>query len=428
MAQRGQVRLRVRQEILQLPHFSVAELVQRTGLREASIRTEITRLKRLGWIEAEPEEGRPARRGAPTLRYRLVPGARAWLAQSLAPFTRLAGLPFPLDPALVAPRVRVIGLGGIGARALTQMRRRFPLPAELIAAGTNAHEVLTAEADHHLVLGSEWTEGYGLGGDVSLGRRIAASCHETLAGAVAGADMVILLAGLGGGTGTALAPYLAGLARDAGALTIGIVTLPFSFEGQRRRLSAEEGLAGLRESAHCMLALPNDMLLQEGLSLTAAQSLRRMEERLARLAAGLAASALGHGLFPLDLASLRAVLGTAGAPQLLFAESAGARRAEEVCAQLRRAGERSGLRRQFARALYLVEGPADLTLAEIREIASHMEAMLAPAAPFVIGAWTSADPEAPLWAALVGVADAPAPRPAEDASAIPFFLTGDALE
>lgn len=428
MAQRGQVRLRVRQEILQLPHFTVAELVQRTGLREPSVRTEITRLKRLGWIEAEPEEGRPARRGAPTLRYRLAPGARAWLAQSLAPFSRLAGLSSPLDPSLVAPRVRIIGLGGTGTRALAQMRRRVALPAELVAAGTNAHEVLTAEADHHLVLGTEWTEGYGLGGDVSLGRRIAVSCHETLAGAVAGADMLILLAGLGGGTGTALAPYLAGLARGAGALTIAIVTLPFGFEGQRRRMLAEEGLAGLRQTAHCVLALPNDMLLQEGLSLTAAESLRRMEERMARLAAGLAASVLGYGLFPLDLAGLRAILDAASASELLFAESAGAQRAQEVCAQLRGIGERHGLRRRLSRALCLLEGPADLTLAEVQQVASVMEGMLAPAASFAIGAWTSADPQAPLWAAFVGMAEAPAPRPAEDASAIPFFLTGDALE
>ena len=420
MAQRGQVRLRVRQEILQLPHFSVAELVQRTGLREPSIRTEITRLKRLGWIETEPAGDRPARRGAPTLRYRLVPGARAWLAQSLAPFTRLAGLTSPLNPALVVPRVRLIGLGGTGARALSQVRRRFSLPAELIAIGTNAHEVLTAEADHHLVLGSEWTEGYGLGGDVALGRRIAASCHEILAGAVAGADMVILLAGLGGGTGTALAPYLAGLAREAGAVTIAVITLPFRFEGQRRRMLAEEGLAGLRQTADSVLALPNDMLLHEGSSLTAGQSLRRMEERIARLAAGLTTSVTGHGILVLDLAGLRAVLGTAGVPELLFAESAGAHRAREVYTQLRQAGERRGLGRRLSRAL--------CQLAEIHEIASLVESMLAPAAPFAIGAWTSPDPTEPLWAALVGIAEAPAPHPLHDTSTIPFFLTGDGRE
>ncbi len=424
MAQRGQVRLRVRQEILGLPHFSVAELVQRTGLRETSIRTEITRLKRMGWITAEPEEDRPTRRGAPTLRYRLAPGARAWLAQSLSPFSRLAGLSSPLDPALTAPQVRIIGLGGTGSRALSQVRRRFSSPAELIAAGTNVHEVMTADADRHLVLGSEWTEGYGLGGNVSLGRRIAASCHETLADAVAGADMVIILAGLGGGTGTALAPYLAGLAHEAGALTISVVTLPFRLEGQRRRMLAQAELAGLRETADCVLALPNDMLLQERTSLTVEQSLRKAEERMARLAAGLASSVLGGATRPLDLADLREFLGRAGAFELLFAESGDAQRANEVCEQLRQAGEQRGLLQRLTRALILLGGPADLLLAELQDILSCSEGRLAPAAPFAFSVVTTATPGEPLWAALAGVPEAPAP--ASQSAGMPFVLNGEA--
>src|SRR3954453_20354414 len=157
--------------------------------------------------------------------------------------------------------IKVVGVGGGGVNAVNRMIELGLRGVEFIAINTDAQALLMSDADVKLDVGRELTRGLGAGADPEVGRRAAEDHAEEIEEALRGADMVFVTAGEGGGTGTGGAPVVARIAKSIGALTIGVVTKPFSFEGKRRQAQAESGIAGLREEVDTLIVIPNDRLL-----------------------------------------------------------------------------------------------------------------------------------------------------------------------
>ena len=157
--------------------------------------------------------------------------------------------------------IKVVGVGGGGVNAINRMIDAGLKGVEFIAVNTDAQALLMSDADIKIAIGREITRGLGAGSDPDVGRQAAEEARSELADALAGADMVFITAGEGGGTGTGAAPVIAEIAKTGGALAIGVVTRPFSFEGRRRSVQAEEGIAKLREKVDTQIVIPNDRLL-----------------------------------------------------------------------------------------------------------------------------------------------------------------------
>src|SRR5205085_4410524 len=169
----------------------------------------------------------------------------------------------PLEsPARGFTEVKIIGVGGGGTNAVNRMVETGVQGVEFIAVNTDAQALQMSTAMRKIPIGGRSAKGLGAGGDPQQGERAAEISRDALTDAVEGADMIFLTAGLGGGTGTGAAPIIAEIARRARALTVAVVTLPFSFEGYQRRKSAEEGLAHLRGNVDALIVIPNDRLLQ----------------------------------------------------------------------------------------------------------------------------------------------------------------------
>ncbi|MFQ6019228.1 MAG: cell division protein FtsZ, partial [Dehalococcoidia bacterium] len=159
------------------------------------------------------------------------------------------------------PPIKVVGIGGAGCNAVNRMvEARIP-GVEFVAVNTDAQALIGSLAETRIRIGDSVTRGLGVGGDPEKGRLAAEESRDELRDAIAGADMVFLTAGMGGGTGTGAAPVLAQVARDEEALAVAVVTRPFSFEGSRRRINADEGIAQLGGEVDTLIAVPNDRLL-----------------------------------------------------------------------------------------------------------------------------------------------------------------------
>src|SRR3712207_321299 len=153
--------------------------------------------------------------------------------------------------------IRVIGVGGGGSNAVNRMIRAEMMGVEFIAVNTDAQALLQSDAPHKIRVGDKITRGLGAGGDPSIGQRSAEEDSEKLYDALRDSDMVFITAGMGGGTGSGAAPVIAEIAKDLGALTIGVVTKPFSFEGARRRLNAEKASEALKDKVDTLITIPN---------------------------------------------------------------------------------------------------------------------------------------------------------------------------
>ena len=160
--------------------------------------------------------------------------------------------------------IKVVGIGGGGVNAVNRMIEQGLKGVEFIAINTDAQALLMSDADVKLDVGRDSTRGLGAGADPEVGRRAAEDARDEIEELLKGADMVFVTAGEGGGTGTGGAPVVASIARKLGALTVGVVTRPFSFEGKRRGGQAEAGITALRESCDTLIVIPNDRLLQLG--------------------------------------------------------------------------------------------------------------------------------------------------------------------
>ena len=209
--------------------------------------------------------------------------------------------------------IRVIGVGGGGSNAVNRMIRAEMMGVEFIACNTDAQALLQSDAPHKIRIGDKVTRGLGAGGDSQLGQRSAEEDSEKIAAALADSDMVFITAGLGGGTGSGAAPVVAQIAKDAGALTIGVVTKPFAFEGNRRKLVAEKSAEELKAQVDALITIPNDRLkdvVQKNTSIL--DAFRVVDDVLRQGVQGISDIITMPGLINQDFADVRAIMKDAG--------------------------------------------------------------------------------------------------------------------
>jgi len=224
--------------------------------------------------------------------------------------------------------IKVVGIGGGGVNAVNRMIEVGLKGVEFIAINTDAQALLMSDADVKLDMGRELTRGLGAGADPDVGRQAAEEHTEEIEEVLKGADMVFVTAGEGGGTGTGGAPVVARLARSLGALTIGVVTRPFAFEGKRRAIQAEEGIARLREEVDTLIVIPNDRLLSiSDRSVSMIDAFRQADTVLLSGVQGITDLITTPGLINLDFADVKSVMSNAGSALMGIGSARGENRA-----------------------------------------------------------------------------------------------------
>ena len=227
--------------------------------------------------------------------------------------------------------IKVIGIGGGGVNAVNRMIEAGLQGVEFIAVNTDAQALLMSDADVKLDIGRETTRGLGAGSDPEVGKRAAEEHRGEIEEILKGADMVFITAGEGGGTGTGGAPVVAEIARDLGALTIGVVTRPFGFEGRKRATQADMGITELKKAVDTLIIVPNDRLLQVSDVMTPMVDAFRMADQvLYQGVDGITSLIMTPGLINLDFADVKAVMTCAGSALMGIGLGAGEKRAEDA--------------------------------------------------------------------------------------------------
>jgi len=270
--------------------------------------------------------------------------------------------------------IKVVGIGGGGVNAVNRMVDVGLKGVEFIAINTDAQALLMSDADVKLDVGRELTRGLGAGADPEVGRRAAEDHKDEIEEVLKGADMVFVTAGEGGGTGTGGAPVVASIARKLGALTIGVVTRPFSFEGRRRGGQAEDGISGLRESCDTLIVIPNDRLLQFGdAAVSLMDAFRSADEVLLNGVQGITDLITTPGLINVDFADVKSVMSGAGNALMGIGSARGDGRAVQA-AQAAINSPLLEVSMDGAHGVLLsIAGGSDLGLLEINEAATLVQ-------------------------------------------------------
>ncbi|MEL5990476.1 cell division protein FtsZ [Microbacterium phosphatis] len=282
--------------------------------------------------------------------------------------------------------IKVVGVGGGGVNAVNRMIELGLRGVEFIAVNTDAQALLMSDADVKLDVGRELTRGLGAGADPEVGRRAAEDHAEEIEQALAGADMVFVTAGEGGGTGTGGAPVVARIAKSIGALTIGVVTKPFSFEGRRRQNQAEMGVAALKEEVDTLIVVPNDRLLEisdRGISMV--EAFATADQVLLAGVQGITDLITTPGLINLDFADVKSVMQGAGSALMGIGSARGADRAIKA-AEL--AVESPLLEASIEGAhgvLLSIQGGSNLGIFEINDAAQLVKEAAHPEANIIFG-------------------------------------------
>jgi len=284
-------------------------------------------------------------------------------------------------------RIKVIGVGGGGGSAINRMIEARMQGVEFAVINTDAQALVHSKAPSKIHIGRETTRGLGAGADPEVGRKAAEESEQEIYEAVKGADMVFITLGEGGGTGTGSAPYIAAAAREAGALVVGIVTKPFTFEGERRRRSADSGIRELKENVDTLITIPNDRLLQmidRKTSLVDAFGI--VDEVLQQGVQGISNLITIHGLINLDFADVKAIMSNAGSALMGIGRAKGDNRAVEAA---RQAIDSPLLETSIEGArgvLFNITGGRNMTMHEIDEAAKTVTDAVDPEANIIFGA------------------------------------------
>lgn len=283
--------------------------------------------------------------------------------------------------------IKVVGVGGGGVNAVNRMIDRGLRGVEFIAINTDAQALLMSDAGVKLDVGRDLTRGLGAGADPEVGRRAAEDHHEEIEQALAGADMVFVTAGEGGGTGTGGAPVVARIAKAIGALTVGIVTKPFSFEGKRRMSQAEVGVQALKDEVDTLIVVPNDRLLEiSDRSISMLEAFETADRVLLAGVQGIADLVTTPGLINLDFADVKSVMQDAGTALMGIGSSRGADRAIKA-AELAVASPMLESSIEGAQGVLLsIQGGSNLGLYEINDAAKLVEESVHPDANIIFGA------------------------------------------
>jgi cell division protein FtsZ len=283
--------------------------------------------------------------------------------------------------------VKIVGVGGAGTNAVNRMVEAGVQGVEFIAVNTDAQALTLSSAMRKIPIGGRSAKGLGAGGDPDQGERAAEISRDALTDVLEGADMVFLTAGLGGGTGTGATPVIADMARRARALTVAVVTMPFSFEGFQRRRAAEEGLARLRGNVDALIVIPNDRLLELGdRQMSVLDAFRVADDVLRHGVQGISDLVTMTGLINLDFADVKAVMHNAGTALMAVGEGRGEGRAT-IAARAAISSPLLDVSIDGAKGVLLnVSGGPDMTLAEVTEAAETIQAAVDPDANIFFGA------------------------------------------
>ncbi len=283
--------------------------------------------------------------------------------------------------------IKVVGIGGGGVNAVNRMIEVGLKGVEFIAINTDAQALLMSDADVKLDIGRELTRGLGAGAQPDVGRQAAQDHQEEIEEVLKGADMVFVTAGEGGGTGTGGAPVVASVARGLGALTIGVVTRPFSFEGRRRAQQAEEGIDALRREVDTLIIIPNDRLLSiSDRSVSVMDAFKSADQVLLSGVQGITDLITTPGLINLDFADVKAVMSGAGSALMGIGNARGDDRAA-VAAEMAIASPLLEASMDGAHGVLLnISGGSDLGLFEINEAAQLVADAAHPEANIIFGA------------------------------------------
>ncbi len=309
----------------------------------------------------------------------------AWSAPSGQMFTRYPGGPVA-SPQNYQAVIRVVGVGGGGCNAVNRMIESGLTGVEFVAVNTDAQALLMSDADIKLDIGRDLTRGLGAGSDPDIGRQAAVEHRDEIEQTLNGSDMVFITAGEGGGTGTGAAPIVAEIARECGALTIGVVTRPFLFEGRRRAVQADAGIQELKERVDTQIVIPNDRLLSvTNENTTLVSAFQMADDVLQEGVQGITTLITTPGLINTDFADVRMIMSNAGSALMGIGRAHGDNRSENAA---RQAVSSPLLEASIegARGILLnVTASSELGLHEVRDAADVIHDVAHPDANIIFG-------------------------------------------
>ena len=287
------------------------------------------------------------------------------------------------------PLIKVVGVGGGGSNAVSRMfKEKLPV-VEYHAVNTDGQHLFKCDVAHRLAIGRNLTRGLGAGAQPDLGRQAAEESRQEIEAALEGADMVFLAVGMGGGTGTGAAPVIAQVAKEAGALTVGVVSKPFSFEAATRRKNADEGINRLKDHVDTLIVIPNDRLLtmnnQGEQTFTWEDALKLADSVLHQGIQAIAEVVTVPGEINVDFADVKTILNNAGPAWLAIGRGKGENRAVEAAKMATRSPLLDIAMDGARRILFVVSGGATLTLKEVQEAADIIQEMADPDANIIFG-------------------------------------------
>ena len=293
-----------------------------------------------------------------------------------------------VEPAVEAfARIKVIGVGGSGKNAVNHMVNSKIKGIEFIVMNTDAQDLHNSLAPKKIHIGKNLTRGLGTGMNPEIGRKAAEETKEEIQGILKGADMVFIACGMGGGTGTGAAPVIAGIAKEQGALTIAVVTRPFSFEGSHRGKLAEQGLDELRKQVDALIIIPNDRVMSVADKDTTFKSAFTMcDEVLRQAVEGISDLITTPGIVNVDFADIRAVLANAGSALLGIGSASGENRAQEAALMAINSPLLDLSMSGAKGVLFAIAGGDDLRMHEINEVAKIITDSIDPDARVIFGA------------------------------------------
>ncbi len=283
--------------------------------------------------------------------------------------------------------IKVVGIGGGGVNAVNRMVEAGVRGVEFIALNTDAQALLMSDADVKLDIGREVTRGLGAGANPEIGRAAAEEHKAELEDVLKGSDMVFITAGEGGGTGTGGAPIVAEVSRSVGALTVGVVTRPFGFEGRRRAVHAEQGIDSLKESVDTLIVIPNDRLLDVGdPTAPITETFRLADEVLMSGVTGITDLITTPGLINVDFADVRTIMSDAGSAVMGIGRATGENRARQAAERAISSPMLESSMEGATGVLLSVAGPSSMTLHEATEAAQVVSDHADAEADIIFGA------------------------------------------
>ncbi len=292
------------------------------------------------------------------------------------------------------PKIKVVGIGGSGGNAISRMAGCGIKGVELIAINTDFQDLKDSGGDMKIRIGKKLTEGLGTGMNPNLGEKAVEENREEIAKAFKDSDMIFLTCGLGGGTGTGAIPAIAEIARDSGALTIAVVTTPFSFEGKERSKVAKRGLKMLQDKVDTLIPISNDKLLSTlGPNVSLSRAFWACDEILRQAVQGISDLITLPGIINIDFADVKAIMKNSGSALFGKGKAKGKRRAEEAAVSALNLPLVDLSCENAKGVLFNVNGGKDLSLTEVNEIAEVIKERVSPNASIIFGAVEDKDLE-----------------------------------